>query len=201
MTVWNSLRRIEITPSFLFFLCAYYYFDPWKSFVPFLLSTIAHESGHLIALKLLDVKVHNLRFGATGAIIRTAPLPYYHELIAAAAGPSVNFLLLILFFHRSPALALVNLCLLFYNLLPFYPLDGGRILRALLHLLLNERSAQLLERIITSLCLIVLICIACYLTCVMHMGLWPVIVCGLLLIRMTGAIFPQKRVDKLISPC
>ena len=201
MRIWTHVRRIEISPSFFLFLCAYYYFDPWQSFTPFLLSVVAHEFGHLMVLKLLGVHINKLCFGVAGAIICTNPLPYRQELLAAAAGPSVNLLLLALFIHQAPVLSFVNLCLLFYNLLPFYPLDGGRILRALLSLMLSERTASLLERTIASLCVLFLICIACYLTCVYHVGLWPVLICGVLLLRISGVIFPQKRVDKLHSPC
>lgn len=201
MRIWTQLHRIEIAPSFLLFLCAYYYFDPWQSFTPFLLSVVAHEFGHLMVLKLMGIHINRLSFRATGAIICTPPLPYRQELLAASAGPTVNLLLLALFIHQAPVLSFVNLCLLLYNLLPFYPLDGGRILRALLFLMLNEKTASLLEKLIASLCVLLLICIACYLTCVYHVGLWPVLVCGVLLVRISGTIFPQKRVDKLHSPC
>lgn len=42
----------------------------------------------------------------------------------------MNLALLLAFSRTLPRFALVNFCLLAYNLLPFYPLDGGRLLRA-----------------------------------------------------------------------
>ncbi len=199
MIIWKSLRKIEITPAFLAFLCAYYYFDPAKTFVPFLFSIVAHELGHLLALRLLGIKVHKLSLSATGAKIKTVPLPYRHEILVAMAGPLVNFALLFLFLHREPVTALVNFCLLCYNLLPFYPLDGGRILRALLHLLLDQKLALALERLICLICLLLLTGGACYLTCVLHAGLWPVLFCGLLIVRLGEAILPKQQFFKVRS--
>lgn len=183
---------LDITPAFAVFLCAYYYFDPAHTFAPFLAAVTLHEAGHLIMLRLLHVRVHKLRLALSGAVIETDLLPYRKEIVVAAAGPLVNGIALLLLSKKAPLFALINLCLLAYNLLPFYPLDGGRILRALLHLLLSDRMARALERGIAAVCLLLLIAFSCYLTCVWHAGLWPVLVCGCLLLRVSGTILPEK---------
>ncbi len=185
--------RIDVTPAFIAFLCAYYYFDPAQSFAPFLLSVLLHEAGHLLALKLSGAKILMLRLSACGATIVTEPLCYQTELLAAAAGPATNLLLLLIAIHRTPVFALVNLCLLTYNLLPIFPLDGGRMLRALLLLLLPARAAELLERVVGGICLGALLAAACYLTCVWHAGLWPVLVAALLLLRVTETILLENK--------
>ena len=183
---------LDFTPAFAVFLCAYYYFDPAHTFAPFLAAVTLHEAGHLIMLRLLHVRVHKLRLALSGAVIETDLLAYRKEIAVAAAGPLVNGIALLLLSEKAPLFALVNLCLLAYNLLPFYPLDGGRILRALLHLLLNDRVARALERSIAAVCLLLLIAFSCYLTCFWHAGLWPVLVCGCLLLRVSGTILPEK---------
>ena len=186
-------QALEISPAFIAFLCAYYYFDPANTFVPFLFSAAVHEAGHLLALALMRVRVHKLQLTFSGAILMTEPLRYSREIIAAAAGPAVNALLLAVFAKAQPQAAFVNLLLLCYNLLPFYPLDGGRILRALLHLLFSPVAAELTERIVCGACCFFLLCGAVYLTCVQHMGLWPVMVWALLAVRVAGSILPEKR--------
>lgn len=192
MKTSKLLRRIEITPSFLVFLCAYYYFDPAATFVPFLLSVFLHETGHLLALWLCKAPIHKLRLGLSGTTICTAPLSYKHEIITAAAGPAMNFILVLFCLHRQPEMALLNLGLMLYNLLPLYPLDGGRILRSVLHLLLQDKTAALMEQLICFLCFSALLGAACYLTCVLHAGLWPLLVFLLLFLRTTETIFRKR---------
>ena len=194
MKHWNVSRVLEISPAFIAFLCAYCYFDPAKTFVPFLFSVTAHEAGHLLALKMLRVRVHKLRLTFSGAILVTEPLRYSREIVAAAAGPAVNALLLAAFAKTEPVTAFVNLLLLCYNLLPFYPLDGGRILRAVLRLLLPEGAAAMIERILCGACCLFLLLGAVYLTCVRHMGLWPVVVWALLAVRIAGTVLPDRRI-------
>lgn len=195
-----SVKRcsIDITPAFAVFLCAYYYFDPAHTFAPFLAAVTLHEAGHLLMLWLLRVRVHKLRLAVSGAVIETDWLPYRKEIVVALAGPAVNGATLLLA-RRAPLFALVNFCLLAYNLLPFYPLDGGRVLHALLHLLLSDRMARVLERCIAAVSLALLIAFSCYLTCVWHAGLWPVLVCGFLLLRVSGTILPEKSVHRELT--
>lgn len=189
----SVLQALEISPAFIAFVCAYYYFDPARTFVPFLFSVTAHEAGHLLALSLLRVRVHKLRLTFSGAVLVTEPMRYSQEIAAAAAGPAVNALLLAVFAKEEPLTAFVNLLLLSYNLLPFYPLDGGRILRALLRLLLSANAAEVTERIVCGTCCLCLLCAAIWLTCVDHAGLWPIISWALLAVRIAGTILPEKR--------
>lgn len=184
--------QIEISPAFVALLCAYYYFDPAHTFAPFLTGILLHEAAHLLLLRSFHVRIRRLRLSASGAILVTDLLPYGRELAVAAAGPAANFLLLLLTARWYPAFALVNLGLFAYNLLPFYPLDGGRILRSLLHMLLPEHVASALERGVAGSCLLLLTAFCCYLTCVHHYGLWPVAVCGLLLVRVGGTVLPER---------
>ena len=185
--------RIETTVGFWLFLCVFYYFDPSESFFPFLLSVGSHELGHISALCLTQTKIHSLRLTASGVILETDPLPYRRELIVALAGPTVNLTLLYFTAKKYPLFALVNLCLLLYNSLPIYPLDGGRVLRATLHLLLAERIARGLEAAICTLCFVSILSISVYLTCVWHAGLWPTLLSSVLLYRILETNRPRIR--------
>lgn len=180
---YRADKRIEVDVSFVVFLCVYYYCDPSGTFFPFLTAAALHEAGHLAVLRCLGVRIEALRLSAQGATMQTAPLSYRNELLAASGGPCVNFLLLLFFARRLPIFALVNLCLLVYNLLPVYPLDGGRILRALLSLLLPTVAAKIAEQVISGVVIFLLSASAVVLTCVYHVGLWPILALGLLLLR------------------
>ena len=111
-------------------------------------SVIVHELAHSVVARRIDIPVKSITlfiFGGMAQITRDARRPS-GELAMAAAGPIASFALAALFavlwvatrrVHEpltalSGWLALVNLSLGVFNLLPGFPMDGGRILRSLL---------------------------------------------------------------------
>ncbi|MBE6984876.1 MAG: hypothetical protein E7434_04555 [Ruminococcaceae bacterium] len=186
-------KRIDVSPAFVAFLCAYYYFDPLHTFSPFLLSGILHEMGHLITLRLYKVEIHSIKLRMSGAEIASAPMSYFQEILVAISGPLVNLMLLFFSSKTNPNLAFMNFVLVAYNLLPIYPLDGGRILHAMLHIMLPSVAAEILEHVIGLLCISGILAASCYLTCVWHAGLWPVILSGILFFRVSEMILKEKR--------
>ncbi|MCH7589312.1 MAG: site-2 protease family protein [Chloroflexi bacterium] len=123
---------------------------------------LLHELGHSIAAQHYKIAVKEIVLLPIGGVAQLSKIPEQpiKELVIAAAGPLVNFGiaivlgLLLLFFNfdvglgdlpltmRSLARAstssifayvfISNILLAVFNLLPAFPLDGGRILRALL---------------------------------------------------------------------
>ena len=88
--------------------------------------------------------------------------------------------------------SLVNLFLLAYNMLPFYPLDGGRILRALLSMLFQPRTAKIVERCVTIAGMLSLTGLCVYLTCVWHAGLWPVLLCAVVMVKIGSSVSEKE---------
>lgn len=86
-----------------------------------------HEAGHLLAIRLLGDKASEIQVGCTGAKIHTAFSRPWREFVCAAAGPAAG-LLLLLAIRWFPRTAVCGLVQSTYNLLPIYPLDGGRML-------------------------------------------------------------------------
>ena len=183
--------KVEVSNSYLLFLCAYACFDQGNSFVPYLLSVAFHEAAHLAAMLALHIPVYGIRFGLRGAEIRAVSLPYRQELVVSAAGPSVNFLLLWLSVRRYPMLSFVNLTLLVYNLLPIYPLDGGRILRSLLRSFLPFKVAEVVERVCVLSCFALITAFSLYLSFGLQGGMWPILCCGFLFYRLGETILPK----------
>ena len=104
----------------------------------FLAAIAAHEAAHLLTICLYRIPVYGVSLRFSGALIRCGFCGYKQELYCAAAGPAASLALGISVIRCAPQLAAVSLLLGVGNLLPIYPLDGGRILRALLLLNKNE---------------------------------------------------------------
>jgi Zn-dependent protease len=105
-------------------------------------SVILHELGHALTARRLGVGVSDitLHFFGGAAQMTESPRSPNDEIAIAAAGPAVSFMLAgaayglaaLTGFEVFVLLAIVNVGIGAFNLLPAFPSDGGRILRALL---------------------------------------------------------------------
>ena len=108
-----------------------------------LLFAFLHELGHLVAgvcLKLRPKKVEvntlglSITFEGYGSNINIAT----KRIVIALAGPAVNLLFIVISIFvplniNRELILYANIILFLINLLPIYPLDGGRILKNILH--------------------------------------------------------------------
>ena len=127
-------RRLDLTPGFPAFLAAVWYFDSCGIFWPFLAAMTVHELAHAAVLLLLGGGIESVRLSFAQVELRTGLLSDRTELWSTAAGPGINLLCGWLFRRWMPAFAAVSLLLALFNLLPVWPLDGGRLLRTLLRM-------------------------------------------------------------------
>jgi len=111
----------------------------WGLALPFgfllILSLLLHEAGHMLAAKIFSVQVHEFGLCLAGAYNRRAHANRRRdEILISVAGPMMNLCLVIpfLFVPRIGALlAVCNLELCVFNLLPLPSSDGLRILRTI----------------------------------------------------------------------
>jgi Zn-dependent protease len=115
--------------------------------VVFFASLVAHEFGHALQARREGVAIDGITLWVFGGVAKLAgPFPTPEaELRIALAGPAVSLVLGLIFLAVAALLPLpaaadgvvhwlgnTNLVLLAFNMLPALPLDGGRVLRALL---------------------------------------------------------------------
>lgn len=110
--------------------------------VALLASVVLHELGHAIAGQGFGIPTAHITLYPFGGIAAMTEMPKSprQELIIAAAGPAVNGALFLAFGLGAwltgnwlfSAIAGVNLVMGVFNLVPAFPMDGGRILRSLL---------------------------------------------------------------------
>jgi Zn-dependent protease len=105
-------------------------------------SVLLHELGHALVARRLGVSVSGIELSFFGGAAKMVNLPNTanHEVAIAAAGPAVSLALAGLGLGLGALTGLsifawigwTNLILAAFNLIPALPMDGGRILRALL---------------------------------------------------------------------
>src|SRR5215468_3151377 len=115
---------------------------------------VAHEFGHIFTARAFGVSTPDVTLLPIGGVARLERIPEepYEEFLVAIAGPLVNVaiaasLIILAGAHvnagdlyavESPhtsmidRLAAVNLFLAIFNMIPAFPMDGGRVLRAIL---------------------------------------------------------------------
>ena len=104
---------------------------PWRWLGAMAVAAGIHELAHILALRLLGVRIYGIRFFARGIYLETGQMTLVEECVCAAAGPVGSFALLLLI-RVFPEAAILGLGQGMFNLIPIYPFDGGRVLRALL---------------------------------------------------------------------
>ncbi len=147
----KKLPELSAQKGLALHLAALLLFAPFPLVGAILIAAVFHELCHIAALALLGHPVQGISICATGARIRTEPLPAFHEIICALAGP-LGALLLLLFARWFPLVAVCALIQSVYNLLPIYPADGGRALRCGICLMgLGDKVFEGIEIIMVSL--------------------------------------------------
>ncbi len=130
-----------------------------------LAAAVCHELGHVAVALGTGSTLGGLRLDLFGARLSLGGvMSYRRELAIASGGPFVNLLLAAIAFPLWMARGAPQdspICLFFVacmglaaiNLLPVGTLDGGRMLRCTLAMLLGDRAATVVLRLTTALCL------------------------------------------------
>ncbi len=127
-----------------------------------------HEMGHIVAGRRYGVETPRITLSPLGGLahMSSAPPNAKKEIVIALAGPAVHLLWLAVFFPLSlvvdygdfrpagwdldPAyqfietMVYINLWMALFNLLPFFPLDGGRVFRGILAGRMHPNRATLI---------------------------------------------------------
>lgn len=139
------------------------------------ISVVIHELGHALSAKYLEIKPKDIIISALGGLARIESLKDKpkKEIIIAFSGPLANLiiflfaLLYVLFFTKefiqissidtllytdyfsiAYKIGIVNFSLFSLNLIPAFPMDGGRILRGLLSLKLGSQKGTTIASLI-----------------------------------------------------
>jgi len=137
-----------------------YWFMGAVTAVMLFVSVLLHELGHSVVALRYKIPVRSITLFLFGGVaqIGAEPPSAIAEFLIASAGPLVSLILAVLFYAAQPLvggiepllglakyLAYINLALVLFNLIPGYPLDGGRVFRAIVWAITgNMRRATLI---------------------------------------------------------
>ena len=152
-------------------------------------AAFVHELCHYLAILACTGKTTGVSLYSFAARIRLPEMRKGCELFCALAGPLGGIGLWFLY-PWFPKLALCAFLQSLYNLIPVYPMDGGRALRCILHILLKPSCAEFVGAFIQWLVLGVLMLLSVYAFWVLHMGILPMAAALILVFRAKDAKMP-----------
>lgn len=146
---------VVVHPHFCVMLALSLFLLPVPFILGWVLAAGVHELCHFVAIRIMRIKVYSVTVGATGAVIQTAPMSPIQELLCSLAGP-FGGLMPLLFVRYLPYVALSAAIQSIYNLLPVYPLDGGRALRSvIIHFVGEDKGHKISGSISTAMIVLV----------------------------------------------
>ena len=169
--------KFKIDFKIFLFLVLFYFTKQIDRYVLIIIFAFIHELGHLFVGILLGMKPNKIELMPYGLSISFNIVPKdfnkkikngnimeLKKIMVALAGPVVNAILIILFINyrveNSLEYIYSNLLLLLFNLLPIYPLDGGRVLKGLLHIKFGKRKAEKYMNVISYISMLIITAIS-----------------------------------------
>lgn len=153
--------RFRIDLKIFAFLILFYITKQIETYALLVLFAIIHEIGHLVvglAVGMKPEKFEIMPYGVSVAFkitpqdfnvkIKKGNIFELKKIIVALAGPITNAIILIICMNINIPIFLglmiiySNFLLIIFNLLPIYPLDGGRILKGILHIFCGRIKAE-----------------------------------------------------------
>ena len=147
----------------LFFFTGQIYLYLWTLFFGFI-----HEMGHLVMGLILGYKPDKMELMPFGFLIefKQADLDdkrtVKSDILIAIAGPMINLILILIFanininFLYKDIVFYINLIIFTFNLIPIYPLDGGRVLHGFLSLYFGNDKSFIYANKVTNISIIIL---------------------------------------------
>lgn len=161
--------RFRIDLKIFIFLIIFYFTKQIEIYAMIMIFALIHELGHLLAGLLMGMKPEKIELMPFGVSISfKIKVEEYNKkikkgnkleikkILVALAGPLTNFIIIIIAskIHIDLFKALIiiytNFLIIIFNLLPIYPLDGGRILKGILHINFGIRKSEFYTNIISK---------------------------------------------------
>ena len=161
--------RFRIDLKIFIFLIIFYFTKQIEIYAMIMLFALIHELGHLLAGILMGMKPEKIElmpFGVSISFkikveeynkkIKKGNMLEIKKILVALAGPLTNFIIIIIASNinidlfKALIVIYTNFLIMIFNLLPIYPLDGGRILKGILHINFGIQKSEFYTNIISK---------------------------------------------------
>lgn len=161
--------RFRIDLKIFIFIILFWITKQIEVYAYIMMFAFIHELGHLITGLIVGMKPEKIEIMPFGVSIsfKINPKEYnlkikkankleIKKIIVALAGPLTNFLIILIAgnlkidIFRSLIIIYTNFLIMIFNLLPIYPLDGGRVLNGILYIIFGKRKAEKYTNIISK---------------------------------------------------
>lgn len=161
--------RFRIDLKIFIFLIIFYFTKQIEIYAMIMLFALIHELGHLLAGILMGMKPEKIElmpFGVSISFkikveeynkkIKKGNILEIKKILVALAGPLTNFIIIIIASNinidlfKALIIIYTNFLIMIFNLLPIYPLDGGRILKGILHINFGIKKSEFYTNIISK---------------------------------------------------
>lgn len=143
--------KIKFHPLFALYCFVCIYFNWFNNIFFYVITVTLHEYGHYIVAKHYGYKMDSLIYSLSGAGLTTKEkFANKDEIKIAIAGPLVNVILIVLIiclwwifplsYLYTYDFFICNIVVFTFNIMPIYPLDGGRILMAIITFKNHKRN-------------------------------------------------------------
>lgn len=179
--------RFRIDLKIFIFLILFYFTKQIEIYAIIMIFAIIHEIGHLLVGLLIGMKPEKIEimpFGVSISFkinakeynkkIKKGNAFEIKKILVALAGPITNFIIILIASNlklnliKGMLIIYTNFLIMIFNLLPIYPLDGGRILKGILHIIFGKRKAEKYINIISNITVIVITVISSILILYIH---------------------------------
>lgn len=176
-------------------------------YVWLMLFAFIHEMAHTIVGLILKLKPKTLEiqpFGV-GIIFESFENSERNKIIIALAGPITNILIALIFIFIKikvqTTIVNVNILLAMFNLIPIYPIDGGRILKAILTTKEGKERAETAINKVSNITLIIITLLSSILILVYkNIGLFIIIIYLWILVMKENKRYElNKRIRNIIK--